>query len=64
MRPEDPVARSNFEHFLAEQERLHQDDKRPATTPAALPPRVSSREPAEDATAASPTFKGTSFISH
>jgi tetratricopeptide (TPR) repeat protein len=62
IRPDDPVARSNFEHFLAEQERSHADDKRPATTPAALPPRVSSREPAEDATAASPTFMDTSFM--
>jgi protein O-mannosyl-transferase len=37
IRPNDPVARSNLEHFLARQENEHRVDKQPPTIPAALP---------------------------
>ena len=51
--PDDPVARSNLEHFLAGQENEHRVDKQPPTIPAALPsPKVSSQLPAGNATSA------------
>ena len=54
IRPDDPVARSNLEHFVAEQKRAHRDDKQPPTVPAALPsPKMSSQLPAGNATSAS-----------
>jgi Flp pilus assembly protein TadD len=37
IRPDDPVARSNLEHFVAGQENEHRVDKQPPTIPAALP---------------------------
>jgi len=37
IRPNDPVVRSNLEHFLAGQENEHRVDKQPPTIPAALP---------------------------
>ena len=63
IRPDDPVARSNLEHFVAEQKNAHRDDKQPPAIPAALPsPKVSSQLPAGNATSASPTLMDTSGI--
>ena len=63
IRPNDPVARSNLERFLAGQENEHRVDKQPPAIPAALPsPKVSSQLPAGNATSASPTLMDTSGI--
>ena len=67
IRPNDPVARSNLERFLAGQENEHRVDKQPPTIPAALPPpKVSSQLPAGKATSVSPTLmdRGGGHVPH